>query len=113
MSRQAGAQAEKKVRHWLERQGLTFVSQNYHSRFGELDLVMRDADIWVCIEVKARSHSRYGHAAEQVSVSKIKKLHITFEQYILARGLNPNHTAMRIDVVALTDNKMQWIKNIA
>lgn len=113
MSRQAGAQAEEQVRDWLVSQGLTFVSQNYHSRFGELDLVMRDTDTWVCIEVKARRHNRYGNAAEQVSASKIKKLHITFEQYILAQGLNPYHTAMRIDVVALTDNKMQWIKNIA
>lgn len=113
MSRAAGQQAEDRVTDYLLAQGLTLEARNYHTRFGELDIVMRDNKTWVCIEVKARKRPTHGIASEFVTPTKLHKIQTCFEQYMLAQGHNPNHTPMRVDVVALDNNNLQWIKNIA
>ncbi|QCZ92713.1 YraN family protein [Salinimonas iocasae] len=113
MSRLAGQQAEDKAESYLLAQGLKTEARNFQTRYGELDIVMRDGQTWVCVEVKARRSSSHGVASEFVTASKYRKLQTCFEQFLLAHGLNPNHTSMRLDVVALDNQNLQWIKNIA
>ncbi|QJR80087.1 YraN family protein [Alteromonas pelagimontana] len=108
----SGQQAEKKAVEHLQQQGLKLVCQNYHTRVGEIDIVMRDGDTWVCVEVKYRHSHHHGYAAEFVTPSKMKKMVKAFEQFLLHKGLNPTHTPLRIDVVALDGHQLQWLKNI-
>jgi putative endonuclease len=51
----SGAQAELWAAKFLQRQGLKPVAQNYHSRFGEIDLIMQDGCALLFIEVRRRS----------------------------------------------------------
>lgn len=113
MSRRAGQLAEQQAVAYLQQQGLRFVASNVHSRFGELDIIMRDGSYWVCIEVKARASNQFGHPAETVTAAKLAKMTVTFEQFLIARGHNPNHTPIRFDVVTFNNNSLQWFKNIA
>ena len=56
----AGAAAEDQALHFLQQRGLILVERNYHCRFGEIDLIMRDGKTLVFVEVKARSGSGFG-----------------------------------------------------
>ena len=65
-----GADAEDRALHYLQRQGLTLVQRNFRARGGEIDLVMRERDLLVLVEVRKRSSARYGDAAESVDARK-------------------------------------------
>ena len=111
-STQIGQLGEQKARQYLEDQGLSLICANYSAKTGELDLVMQDNETIVCIEVKYRDDDAYGSAVDFVTPSKLRKVKRTFEHYLLSRGLNPIHTLMRVDVVALDGNKLNWLKNV-
>ena len=111
-SARIGQLGEQKARAYLEQQGLIFLYANYTAKTGELDLVMQDDQTIVCIEVKYRDDDAYGSAVDFVTPSKLRKVKRTFEHYLLSRGLNPIHTLMRVDVVALDGDKLNWLKNV-
>lgn len=111
-ARLRGAIAETKAKDYLLSQGLSFCCANYTAKTGELDLVMKEHSTWVCVEVKFREDNAYGSAIDFVTPSKLNKVRRTFEHFILSKGLNPLHTLMRIDVIALDGDKLQWLKNV-
>ncbi|MGH8124738.1 MAG: YraN family protein [Rhodanobacteraceae bacterium] len=69
-----GTRFEQRAQEHLERAGLKLVERNWHSRFGELDLIMRDADTLVFVEVRYRRHARFGGSAASVGPDKRSKL---------------------------------------
>ena len=80
----AGRTAEQLAAAFLERQGLTLLARNYRCRFGEIDLVMRDGDSVVFVEVRLRRSSAFGgaafvqprHPALQVALQQAHLLHM-------------------------------------
>ena len=59
----------------LERQGIRIVARNARTRYGELDLVGRDARGYVFVEVKTRRRDSFVSAAEAVDARKLGRLH--------------------------------------
>jgi putative endonuclease len=59
----AGLEAEKLAVTFLIERGLKLVTQNYHCRFGEIDLIMKDGKTLVLVEVRLRSKHQFGIAA--------------------------------------------------
>ncbi len=112
MSLLQGNAAEKKACEYLMEQGLTLRCRNYRTRYGELDLVMQDNNTLVCIEVKYRKRNQYGHAVEFVTAKKLQRIQAAFEFYLIDNNLNSTTTPLRIDVVAIDGNRLQWLKNI-
>lgn len=94
-----GNDAEDACCAWLKKQGLKLLARNYHSRRGELDLVMQDGSTVVFIEVRYRKNDLYGGALESVTPSKQHKLRATAEQYLQQETRLQNG---RFDVVAMT-----------
>ena len=72
--RTQGAHVEALAREFLLRQGLTPVAANANYRGGELDLVMRDGDTLVFVEVRYRRGSGFGGGAASVDANKRRKL---------------------------------------
>ncbi len=72
--RTQGAHVEALARDFLLRQGLTPVAANANYRGGELDLVMRDGDTLVFVEVRYRRGSGFGGGAASVDANKRRKL---------------------------------------
>ena len=110
-----GSITESFAQQYLSEQGLTFVDKNVHSRQGEIDLVMRDGDTYVFVEVKYRKNNTFGGAIAAVSPSKQKKIKQSITFYLHQAGLNEYNTPCRIDVVALLGDIKQpqitWLKN--
>lgn len=75
-SRNLGAWAEDQALKQLLAKGFKLVSKNYHSRFGEIDLIVQDEiqRELIFVEVKARSAGSWGDATSVVSSSKQKKI---------------------------------------
>lgn len=99
MSRALGETVEQQVLDYLQRQGLKLIARNFHSRQGEIDLIMRDRDSLVFVEVRYRKGSRFGSAAESVDPRKQQRL-IQAAQYFLLRNPSLQALACRFDVVA-------------
>lgn len=72
--RRIGDTYELRARRHLQKAGLAPVAHNYSTRFGELDLVMRDGDTLVFVEVRYRRSARFGGAAASVTPRKRERL---------------------------------------
>ena len=100
---------------FLSKQGLTLIERNFHSRQGEIDLVMQDGDTYVFIEVKYRKNNTFGGAIEAIPISKQNKIKHCITFYLNQAGLNEYNTPCRIDVIALlgdiTQPEITWLKN--
>lgn len=117
-SNSLGQLAEQHAREYLQSQGLTFLEQNYHSRWGEIDLVMKDCEVLTFIEVKYRKNKIFGGAISAVSRQKQQKIMKTAAIYLQQHGLNEYNTNYRFDVVAIEGNtdtitqpQINWLKN--
>ena len=69
----AGFEPEKLAATFLMNHGLKMVTQNYHCRFGEIDLIMMDAKTLVFVEVRLRSNSQFGSAGTSITAQKKQK----------------------------------------
>ncbi len=105
-----GSAAERQAEYFLTRQGLTLISRNYRCRMGEIDLIMRERDTLVFIEVRQRRHAAFGGALASIDQRKQHKLMICAEVYLSRLSRLP---ACRFDVVLLQGDQAtpHWIKN--
>ncbi len=110
-----GKQAEALACHYLQKQQLTLIDQNYHCRRGEIDLIMQDHQTLVFIEVRYRKNARFGSALESVDLRKQVKIITTAEHYLLQT--DHQYHDYRFDVIAImpvqenTQQEITWIKN--
>ena len=95
-----GAEAERAAGRALERAGLRVVERNVRFRGGEIDLVCRDGDAWVFVEVKARQPGWDAGAGAAVSWQKQRRLVMLAQLYLKSRRLGD--VRVRFDVVEIT-----------
>lgn len=110
-TKQIGDRAEELAKRYLTQKGLSFVSQNYRCKSGEIDLIMRDQLTWVFIEVKFRSKTAHGEPAEFFTSIKQRRVLSAVKHFLLDNQLNEFHTPIRIDVIAIHGETLQWFKN--
>lgn len=110
-----GKETEHIAQQYLCAQGLEFVAANFHSRQGEIDLIMKDSNTYVFVEVKYRKNSNFGGAIASVTKSKQIKIKHSITFYLQQSGLNEYNTPCRIDVVSLEGDihkpQITWLKN--
>ena len=114
-SHERGRITETFAENYLREQGLISIDRNVHCRQGEIDLVMRDDDTIVFIEVKYRRNNNYGGAIEAVSIAKQNKIRHCVAFFFQQANLNEYNTPCRFDVIALEGNinqpQVTWLKN--
>lgn len=105
-----GERAEALAAEFLGSRGLTITARNYRCRFGEIDLIARDGDTLVFVEVRSRSDSSHGGAAASITAGKREKLLKTARHYLA--GVR-NQPPCRFDAVLLTGTppRIEWIRN--
>jgi len=92
-----GRLGEQAAREHLCRLGLTFLAANFRSSRGEVDLVCRDDDCLVFVEVKARSREDWVRPAAAVNARKRRRLSVTALAYLKLLRYPP--VKIRFDVV--------------
>ena len=93
-----GAQAEGLAADFLERRGLAILARNFRTRRGEIDLVARDGDTLVFVEVRLRARSDFGGAAESVTARKQQRIVSAAQAYLSRLHREP---PCRFDAVLL------------
>lgn len=94
-----GSSSENLASNLLVQNGYKVIDRNFHSRFGEIDIIAEKDGYLIFVEVKARHSLKFGMPEEAVTTSKLFKIKKTGEYYSL---LHPNlPKKLRIDVVAL------------
>ncbi|MCC2954858.1 YraN family protein [Massilia sp. IC2-477] len=93
----------------LKRHGLKPVEENFRCKGGEIDLVMRDGDILVFVEVRQRAGNDCGGAAASITPAKIRRLVRAAQVYLLRFPVTP---PCRFDVVAIDGDRLEWLKDV-
>ncbi len=81
-----GKWGEAKASEYLRSKGYKIEAINYHSRFGEIDIVASKKKILAFVEVKLRKNSSHGAPLEFVTYSKQNKIRLTAEVYLQEKG---------------------------
>lgn len=112
MSLTIGQVAEELAKDYLTSQNMRWVESNYRCRLGEIDLIMRDGDYLVFVEVRQRTSSAFGGASTSITKSKQQKILRTASLYLQTKKLHDKQ-ACRCDVVSIdgTPPQITWIKN--
>ena len=112
--RNQGRAAERLALRHLLGHGLTLLTKNFQSRFGEIDLIMHDSEAdcgcIVFVEVRYRRRKGFASAAESVDRHKQGRLARAALFYI-TRNPRVANMAMRFDVVAIDDGDVNWIRD--
>jgi len=114
-SRELGLQGESFAANLLMKKGLKILEQNVNFRVGELDLIMKDKDTLVFVEVRRRKNNNFGGAIGSITATKQKRLTRAALAYLQRKNLM-DKVPCRFDLVAITETagqlKGEWIKNI-
>lgn len=109
-ARARGEAIERLAARWLTARGLMLEASNQHAKGGEIDLVMRDGEVLVFVEVRHRADRRHGHPLETVTAAKQRRLVRAARFYLQRNGLS---CPCRFDVLAVTgtppDLEIEWV----
>jgi putative endonuclease len=106
---ESGRLAEDRALVYLQAQGLILIKRNFRSRRGEIDLIMRDADTLVFVEVRQRRSRQFGGAAASITAVKQARLW-QCAQFFLQRY--PSAPACRFDAVCIDGEALNWLRHI-
>ena len=111
----AGDEYEDRAARLLQNEGLTLLARNFRARPGEIDIIAREGNQLVFIEVRSRGNSRFESAAGSVDSRKRRRI-IRAAQFYLQRQPQFAGLACRFDVVAFeppqsgVEREVRWIR---
>jgi putative endonuclease len=103
-TRARGDLGEGLARGYLEQHGYSFITSKYYAKGGEIDLVMRDRDELVFVEVKLRTNNWFGAGAEAIGRTKRHRLRKACLSFIFKERIS---TPWRIDVVVVDLSRLE------
>lgn len=106
---ETGSVAEAQAVSLLVRKGYRIVERNFRCQSGELDVVARDGEVLVFVEVRSRADGEHGHAAEAIDRRKQRQVARVAMHYIGLR--DPQFQSSRFDVVAITGGEAVLIQD--
>ena len=109
---ETGRRGEAAAARWYQKQGAQLLAHNYHTRMGELDLVLREPDgtIVIC-EVKTRAEGSLTTPSEAVNRAKQRRLIRAAEAYLQRTGLSD--APVRFDVAEVKPlDSGRWMVHI-
>lgn len=108
--RKLGGQMEQAVQEYLKSHGFVILEMNYRCRQGEIDIIAKEDNYYVFIEVKYRSTTDYGLPGEAVGPAKQKRISMAAQYYLYSHGLSED-TPVRFDVAGVLRDKITYYRN--
>ncbi|HEV7394545.1 MAG TPA: YraN family protein [Burkholderiales bacterium] len=105
-----GVEAEAMAAAFLESQGLTILARNYRCRLGEIDLIARDLEATVFVEVRSRASSSFGGAGASITAAKRQRLLKAARHYISRQRTVPQ---CRFDALLIEGDppRIEWLRD--
>jgi putative endonuclease len=109
---QRGQRGEQIARAYLADAGIHCLTTNFRCRYGEIDLVCRDRDCLVFVEVKTRSQQNWGRPADAVNRKRQQRLSRAALEYL--RRIDQPQVKARFDVVEvlLPNDLLQEVRHL-
>ncbi len=107
-----GELGERAARKHLKRQGLKFLTANFRSRRGEIDLVFRDRDCLVFVEVKTRASEEWSRPAAAVDGERRRRLTRAGLDYLRLLRNPPAKVRFDIVEVLLDDSAVREVRHL-
>jgi putative endonuclease len=98
-----GEQGEALAARRLKKAGYKIIETNYRSRLGEIDIIAKDKDTIVFVEVKSRRSVQFGSPKQAVTLRKQKKVSMVALYYLKSTG--QSNAKARFDVVSVISNQ--------
>lgn len=106
-----GQRAEALAESFLIKHGYRPIERNFHSRAGEVDLIMQKPGAYVFVEVRYRANASRGKAAESITQHKYMRCLKTAQYWLMTHHLSGSQ--FQIDVVAidgaLQEENISWL----
>ena len=116
--RKTGNEMEDVAAEYLTKRGVRILERNFRSREAEIDIIGKDGETLIFVEVKARrTGKKSGEASEAVGMAKQKRICRCADYYMHEKGIDPFSTLVRFDVVAImagsdkSASSTRWIRN--
>ena len=104
-----GQKGEILAQKYLKKQKYVIFDQNYTCKLGEIDIIAKDKDTLVFVEVKTRASNKFGRPCEAVTPYKQNKIRSVANYYLMkTKQIESN---CRFDVIEVLDDEINHIKN--
>lgn len=104
----SGKKGERLAIEYIEGRGYKVLEKNFRTPFGEIDIIAKDKNYIVIIEVKRRISDRFGEPSQAVDYRKQEKLKKLALYYLCRIGKD---YPLRFDVIAIKDKEIEHIEN--
>ena len=104
--RTLGGRKEQLAGAFLEEKGYAILEYNYRTRAAEVDLICKDRNAYVFVEVKYRKDLSEGHPLEAVTPYKQNRIRRAALFYLMKHNLVPDLTEIRFDVVGVLEDEV-------
>lgn len=104
-----GDVGETSAAGFLRQKGFKIIQTNFKTKFGEIDIIAKDKDVIVFVEVKRRITLAYGRPIEAVDERKQRKIRQVAEFYLMLKKMA--YADVRFDVIEIIDNKINHVEN--
>jgi putative endonuclease len=94
-----GRYGEDRAAIYLQDRGYEIIDRNWRSRSGEIDLIARDNDRLIFVEVKTRNGAGYGHPFEAITPSKVARMRRLVADWCSAKQLSG--VKVRLDAISV------------
>lgn len=108
-NRRLGQYGEELASQFLIKRGCLIIAKNFHTQYGEIDLIARSGDEILFIEVKTRTTSSYGYPETAVTAEKIRHITQTAQDYLQKYRIN---APWRIEIISVEIDKNKKIAKI-
>ena len=106
-----GEWGEGVASRFLQDRGYRITETNYRCRWGEVDIVARDGDELVFVEVRTRRDTEYGTPEESITAAKAQRLVATAQEYLQCHG--GEDLDWRIDLVSIRLGRGRQLRDIS
>ena len=94
---------------YLQEKGYQIIERNFECRQGEIDIIAKDKEEIVFVEVKTRTNENYGKPKEAVDKTKKKHIYKSAEYYVCLKHLE--NQPIRIDVIEIYIKQEKYLLN--
>lgn len=104
-----GREGEDAAAKFYQNLGFIIIERNFRAGRFEIDLIVRNENLIVFVEVKTASGPTFGHPAERVDLRKQRRIVAVAQQYLIAKNLSA--VDLRMDVVTFVGDKLEHYPN--
>ena len=102
-----GRAGEVEAGKFLKKKGYTILETNFHTHVGEADIIAKDGETIVFVEVKTRADDSFGSPSESVTRKKQEKYFKVATEYMIKKRLTDS--ACRFDVIEIENGKINHL----